>query len=342
MAPPLRVALLGCGALAEILAERVYPMVRDEIQVVAAVDVVEARARLLAARLGARPFASLEEACAQAEPEAVDVRLPHHLHLDGARMAAEAGLPFLVEKPMAVTLAEAREIAMLGQTVGPSCGVSENYGFLEPVRAARQLLADGAIGELLSVQSTRVFELGEQWRRDGWRFEGEAGPTGVVLDQATHVARMLRIVVGEIDEVHALATSRRPGWAGADSAAVVCRFSRGLAGTQTYCWACPTPAAPEHIPELALYGSAGSIAVHIAYAGRGGGALLQRHGVPDEWHGTGTNYYDSLAAVVADWASAVRSGRAPNASLEEGLRDVAVMAAIAESSAAGAPVIVER
>jgi predicted dehydrogenase len=141
MPPPVRLCLLGCGALAEILADRVYPAVRDEVRVVAAVDVVEKRAVELAARLGARAFTSLEAACAEMRPDGVDVRLPHHLHLEGARMAAAAGIPFLMEKPMATTVAAARQVAELGRGIGPSSGVSENYGFLQPVVAARRLLA---------------------------------------------------------------------------------------------------------------------------------------------------------------------------------------------------------
>jgi len=329
---PLRVALVGCGALAEILADRVLPAVADRVVVVAAVDVDSDRARRLADRLGARPASSVAEACAPGDVEALDVRLPHHLHVEGARLAAQVGLPFLMEKPMATSLAEAREIAAIGRELHPACGVGENYGFLEPVRAARRLLVDGAIGELLCAQATRVFELGEQWRRGGWRVAPDGRATGVVVDQATHIARLLRTVVGEIEEVSAWTSSRRPGWAGADSAAVSCRLRSGVVATQTYCWGTPTPAA---IPELWLFGAAGSIAVHVSYEAPGGGALLQRPGEPDRWSGTGTNYYDSLGAVLVDWAQAVRARTAPTASLEEGVRDAAVMAAVLESAGRG-------
>lgn len=340
MAGRLRVALLGCGTLASILTERVYPKAAELVEIVAAVDVREERAQAMGSGLGAPAFISLRDAAADVDFDAVDVRLPHHLHLQGARLAAELGLPFLIEKPMAPTLEEAREIAALarGDDVRGPSGVSENYGFLEPVVAARELLRAGAIGDLLAVQATRVFELGAEWRRDGWRLSAD-GPSGVVIDQATHVARLLRTVVGEISEVHACVP---PGAGPEDSAAVVCRFESGQIGTQLYCWDCPSPAAPEGIPELALYGSAGSIAVHVSYKGVGGGALLQRPGLPDEWHGGGTNYYDSLARCLEDWAAAVLSGGEPGCSIAEGLADTAVMAAIRGSAATGEPMSVSR
>ena len=209
--------------------------------------------------------------------------------------------------------------------------------------AARELLAAGEIGTLLTVQATRVFELGREWRRDGWRLRaGDArGAQGVIVDQATHMARLVRTVVGEPAQLFAFAAGRREGWAGPDSAAVACRFHSGVVGTLSLCWASPTPAAPDRTPELRLFGSAGSIDVFISYAGQGGGAVLQRIGTADSWHATGGKYYDSLGGVLVDWAEAVRAGREPVASMREGVRDAAVMAAIAQSAETGGPVDVD-
>jgi predicted dehydrogenase len=334
----VRLALLGCGTLGEILAERVYPRVRDVAQVAAVVDLRPERAEALRRLLHAPAFTSLEDAVAEVELDAVDVRLPHHLHLEGARRAAELDLPFLIEKPMAPRLDDAREIAALASQVGGPCGVSENYGYLAPVVAARDLLRAGAIGDLLAVQSTRVFELGPEWRRDGWRLRG-GGASGVLIDQAPHVARLLRTVVGELAEVLAYAAI---GTQPEDSAAVACRFESGVVGTQLYCWACPSPAAPEGIPELSVFGSGGSISAYVSYEGAGGGALLQRPGHPDEWHGTGTNYYDSLAGCLHDWAECLVSGGDLGCSIAEGLADTAVLDAIRRSAATGAAVTIDR
>jgi predicted dehydrogenase len=339
-ASPLRIALLGCGTLAEILADHVYPAVRDAVRVVAAVDVRRERAAAIADRLGARAHTSLNEACAGGDVQAVDIRLPHHLHLEGARLSAQEGLPFLVEKPLAERFDAALEIEAIARRIGPSCGVAENYAFLPPVIAARELVAMREIGTLLTVQATRVFELGQQWRRDGWRLEagGAHGAQGVIVDQATHVARLVRTVVGEPAALYAYASGRRDGWAAPDSVAVTCRFESEVVGTLSLCWASPTPAAPDRTPELRLFGSAGSIDVYVRYEGRGGGAVLQRIGAADSWHATGSNYYDSLGGVLLDWSEAVRAGREPVASMREGVRDAAVMAAIAESAETGQPV----
>jgi predicted dehydrogenase len=339
MAAPLRIALLGCGALAEILAEQVYPSVIDSVKVVAAIDIAPERAKAVGGTLGAPGFSTLREAVAAVEIDGVDVRLPHQLHVQGAEWSAELALPFLIEKPMASSLAEAKGIAALAQGVSGVCGVSENYGFLEPVLAARTLLRSGAIGELLLVKSIRVFELGPHWRRDGWRVT--SGPAeGVLIDQATHAIRMFRTVVGEIAEVHAYASSHREGFSSEDTAVVSCRFASGHIGVQLLCWACPDPAATR-IPELSLYGTAGSITVYTGYEGDGG-TLLRRPGAADEWHVRGTNYFDSLGRTLEDWADAVRAGREPACSIREGLADMAVMEAIQASRDQNAPIPVPQ
>ncbi len=335
MAAPLRLALLGCGALAEILADRVYPRVSDCVKVVAAVDIAPGRAAAVGERLGVPSFSTLREAVAAVEIDGVDVRLPHQLHREGAEWSTELGLPFLMEKPMATSLAEAWEIAALADGVAGPCGVSENYGFLEPVRAARTLVRSGAIGELLLAKSIRVFELAPHWRRDRWRVT--SGPAaGVLLDQATHATRMLRTVVGEIAEVHVYASGRREGFSSEDSAVVSCRFASGQIGVQLFCWACPDPAATR-TAELSLYGSAGAITVYTGYEGDGG-ALLQRPGAADEWHARGTDYFDSLGRTLEEWAHAVQAGGEPACSIREGLQDMAVMDAIQASRDRQAPV----
>jgi predicted dehydrogenase len=339
MSSTVKVALLGCGALAEILAERVYPRVRDRLEVVAAVDISLDRANAIGEKLGARAFATVNDAAEALELEAVDVRLPHHLHLAGAELAAAQDLPFLIEKPMASTLGEAKEIAALADRVKGVCGVSENYGYLAPVRAARDLLQAGAIGELLVAQSTRVFELGPEWHRDGWRVS-QSGPQGVLIDQGPHVARLVRTVLGEVEEVCAYAGAHREGFSSTDSVVVAARMRSGHLVSQLLTWACPSPAAPDDTPELALYGSGGSISVYISYDGEGGGALLQRPEAPDEWHGGGTHYYDSLAGVLDDWAASLRGGGQPSCSISEGIADMEVVEAIRGSSATGAPVTV--
>jgi len=339
MAEPLKIALLGCGRLSEILAERVFPRVREAVEVVAAIDVRRDRAERLAASLNVPAFESLEEALGTVPVEAVDIRLPHHLHLIGVEEATQLRRHVLVEKPMAMTVADCHTMSKLAADAGVTLAVGESHGFVEGVHVAKELIADGAIGPLLVLETARVFELGEPWRRDGWR-TARGNAAGILAENSCHMSRMLRSVATDIDEVFAYARTGHPDWLGEDTAVVSLRFKDGLIGQQLYCWASPTSQAS--VPELSAYGSRGSIHVYIDYEGSSGGTVLRRPGVPDQWYATGTNYYDALAAVLVDFSQACRSGTTPIASASDGTYDVSVLEAIYASVRTGLPVKVER
>jgi UDP-N-acetyl-2-amino-2-deoxyglucuronate dehydrogenase len=335
----LRVALYGCGAVAEIVADHVYPALRDLATVVATIDTRIERATELAERLGARPYPTLADATAAEPVDAVDVRLPHDLHAQAALEAIAQHRHVLLEKPLAASLEDAEKVVDGADAAGIVLAVSENYPFLEPVRVARRLLDDGVIGQILTVRSTRVYELGGVWARDGWRTGVESAAAGVLLDQGTHHVSMLRHLIGEITHVHAYASSRRDGWVGEDSVVINCRFGRGLIGQQLYCWGSPVTLA---VPEATVYGSAGSLEVHISYERPGSGVRIHRPDLPDghRWAVRAGDYYDSLRPTVEDWLLACRDQREPLVSGMEGLRDLEVVMAAYRSLDTGAEVAV--
>src|SRR5205807_4669556 len=105
----------------------------------------------------------------------------------------------------------AGSIVTAARDAGVALAVAENYKFFEPAYAARRLVDEGAIGDLLVVRTHRIAKVAGIWARDGWRTDAELGG-GVVLDQVTHFTNLLRTLVGEIVEVHAWTSSRAPGW----------------------------------------------------------------------------------------------------------------------------------
>ena len=124
--------------------------------------------------------------------DAADIRTPHAAHADSACDALARGWHVLVEKPLATTLAEAERIRRAAATAGRVAAVAENYPHIQAVRAARDAMAAGAVGDVLTLRSTRAFTLDGVWLRDGWRRGG--GPSGgLLLDQGTHHTSLLRL-----------------------------------------------------------------------------------------------------------------------------------------------------
>jgi predicted dehydrogenase len=319
---PVRVALLGCGVVSEILADMAYPHLGDLATVVAAVDSREDRAAAFAARLGARPYTSLAAALAAEQVDAVDVRLPHPLHAAAALEAIAAGCHVMVEKPLATVLA-----------------VAENYEFLPALATARQLLDAGAVGPVLVARGQRICTVEGIWMRDGWRVDSRRGGGGVLLDQGCHQVHLLRHLLGEITHVHAYASDRHPSWHGEDSVVVNCRVAGGIIAQQLYCWGTSTPQVGA---EAYVYGVEGSLEIHLTYGAPGGGVVVHRPDLPGggRWELRGADYHDTFLPTLRDWLLACAGEKPAGMPGEDGLRDLAVVAAAYRSLETGAEVAV--
>ncbi|MFF9088264.1 Gfo/Idh/MocA family protein [Streptomyces sp. NPDC014991] len=144
---PVRVAVLGAASIAW---RRVLPAMAacPDVEVVAVASRDPRRARRFADRFGCAAVTGYEALLERTDVDAVYVPLPAALHRTWASRALAAGRHVLVEKPMATTAAEARELTALAERRG--LVLRENFMFLHHPRhrAATELLRDGRIGRL--------------------------------------------------------------------------------------------------------------------------------------------------------------------------------------------------
>ena len=104
----LQVGVIGLGEIGGAHCASIATL--PQAQLVAVADLRSEVAATIAGRYGATAYGSAEELLAHPGLEAVIIALPDHLHLAAAKAAAAAGKAMLVEKPLAVDAAEAREI----------------------------------------------------------------------------------------------------------------------------------------------------------------------------------------------------------------------------------------
>ena len=359
--PPVRIALIGCGAIGELVARHVYAKAApDEFQLVAAVDPQADRREAVAAALGVPAYPSAQAAADDGVVvDAADIRTPHGVHAAAACDALGRGWHVLVEKPLATTLADGERIRRAAIAAGRVAAVAENYPHIAAVRAARQAIASGLVGDVLTLRSTRAFTLDGVWLRDGWR-RGGGESAGLLLDQGTHHTSLLRYLGGPITEVSAQAsiparstttatqtpqTPRTPGAPATsqgtaltqatnvtgpvDTFLLTVRFASGLAAQSLYSWTAFSLAAEA---EGTVIGSRGRIEIRVDYDTDGGGATLWDEQSPGgRAISPAENYYDSHTAIVRDWVAAIRSGGTPRVTLDDGLADLAVVLAAERS-----------
>ena len=326
--PPVRIALVGCGAIGELVARHVYAKAAPaEFQLVAAVDPQAERREAVASALGVPAYPSAQAAVDDGVViDAADIRTPHGVHAGTACDALGRGWHVLIEKPLATTLPDGERIRRAAAAAGRVAAVAENYPHIAAVRAARQAIASGLVGDVLTLRSTRAFTLDGVWLRDGWR-RGGGESAGLLLDQGTHHTSLLRFLGGPITQVAAQAsTPGDPAGTGrADTFLLTVRFASGLAAQSLYSWtAFPLTAEAEGT----VIGSRGRIEIRVDYDGDGGGATLWDEQSPGgRAISPAENYYDSHTSIVRDWVAAIRSGGTPRVTLDDGLADLAVVLA---------------
>ena len=239
----VRLALVGCGNIARAHWRGIRyhaPL----IEVTAVVDADPARAAAMAERTGGRAFTSLSAALAEGDFDAVDLMLPHDLHEPAAIESFAAGKHVVLEKPMAPTLDACARIMAAAEASGRVFMIAEQSQFWPDVMRIRELLAAGAIGEVIWA---RAFFFDPLVRDPAdpvpWRFRLARSGGGICIDGGAHWIRPLRMWFGDVAEV--LATTHRhiAGMEGESRAHAIFRFESGVTATFDACSA-RAPARP--------------------------------------------------------------------------------------------------
>ncbi len=185
-----------------------------------------------------------------AELDLVVIASPNKTHVPLARAALEAGLPVVVDKPLAATAAEAEALAGLAEERGLLLSAFQNRRWDNDFRTVQQLLADGALGTVLRFESRF-----ERWRpqpKGGWRESGDPAEIGGLLyDLGSHVVDQALALFGPATAVYAEADVRRPGAEADDDTFIAVTHANGV---RSHLWVSATTA--QLGPRFRVLGSA--------------------------------------------------------------------------------------
>lgn len=186
-----RVALIGCGAIASNVHLPVLARMREAELVVVADPDPAARDRATA--IGGVPaVADPEAVLARSDIDAVVICVGNAHHASVATAAAEAGKHIYLEKPLATDAEGARAVADAVDRAGVIAAVGFNRRFHPAMQQARALVAAGAIGRVMAVQTAFCEPAGEL---PGWKARRATGG-GVLLDLASHHMDLVRWITG--------------------------------------------------------------------------------------------------------------------------------------------------
>lgn len=210
---PVRLGIVGAGGVAQSKHLPAVARLRTlwEPVVVAAIADPDARqGHKVAALVGCRYYPGLKEMLAAEDLDGVMVLSPDGLHLEHGLACVEAGLPVLVEKPLALTLADARRLCEAAERRGVLLMTVANKRYAPPYRRAQRLMAMGAIGtpRLLAAK----FNLGYDY-------------VDLLLDGTIHLFDLVLYLMGPVTSLYAARAV-----AGAETIALTLTFRGGAVG----------------------------------------------------------------------------------------------------------------
>jgi phthalate 4,5-cis-dihydrodiol dehydrogenase len=187
----IRLGVAGLGRAFAVTA----PAFRDpRVEVVAGADPrAEARRRFKAEYRG-NPYASVEALCADPAVEVVYVATPHQFHAAHAKMACAAGKHVLVEKPMALSLAECQSMIDAARKAGVRLIVGHSHSFDLPILHTKKLIQSETFGAPRMISALDYTDFLYRPRRPE-ELATEAGG-GVLFNQAAHQVDIVRLLAG--------------------------------------------------------------------------------------------------------------------------------------------------
>ena len=230
--PPLRVAMLGTGFIADFRT-KVYDRLAGT-DVVAVLGRDGERTKAFAQAHGiAASATSFDELLSAADFDVVDVCLPNHLHRDFCIAAARAGKHLICEKPLGRTAAEAKEMLDAAEEAGIVHCYGENWIFSPDMQEIEDTLKRGIIGKPLWLRGRE----GHFGPHSPWFYDRATSGGGALIDMGCHVVGAFDRLLGETGkEVFCHTETLHHDTDCEDNALAMIRFPSGAVGQVEASW----------------------------------------------------------------------------------------------------------
>lgn len=245
----MNIGLLGFGSMGRthsFAVENIPYFYRDlpfQAKVMGVCTRDPAHAKAAAQQFGIPIAAETEDALIQSpDIDVIDICTPNVYHYETILKAIAAGKHIYCEKPLCVTEEQAAEAARLAQARGITAGVVFNNRFLLPVMRAKEYIAAGKIGDILSFRGAYYHSSATDTAKPaGWKQNRDICGGGVLFDLGSHIIDLLYYLCGEFDEVFGVSRIVYPVRAGMDGRAwntnadeafyMLARLKNGASGT---------------------------------------------------------------------------------------------------------------
>ena len=339
-----RIAVAGAGLIGRRHAKAIAAA--NEVILASVVDPGDVGAEV-AQQHGVPHFRSLKEMIKSGKPDGVILATPNQLHLANALECVEAGIPALIEKPLATDLASAEQIVEAGKAANVALLTGHHRRHNPLIACAKSAIEGGELGQITAVQGTTWFYKPDHYFDVDWRRRTGAGPIYLNL---IHDIDLMRHLCGEIVSVFAVESNAVRGNEVEETAAIILTFANGALGTinlsdtivSPWSWeltARENPMYPATAEACYLIGGThGSLSLPNL-------SVWSNPGDRSWWEPISAtklifDFEDPLVRQVRQFAAVIRREEAPLVSAEDGLKNQRVIEAVKVSAKTGITVTV--
>jgi UDP-N-acetyl-2-amino-2-deoxyglucuronate dehydrogenase len=226
----VRIAVVGCGRVAQHYKNILSSGVVDGWDMVGVCDIVPERAKEFGEYFNSSWFISFEEMLKRTEPDLVLVLTPSGSHYTHSKLALELGVHVLVEKPPTMLPWQSRQLAELARLNRLLYGVAFQNRLNPAIRCLKEAIDRDRFGKIVTATIRLRWCRYQSYYEDGWHGTW-AQDGGVINQQAIHHLDALNWLLGPVDSVCAVSANRLNTLEAEDTLVAAVRFFNGALGT---------------------------------------------------------------------------------------------------------------
>ncbi len=332
--------IIGCGLISDWHAGAISKI--KGVRLVGVTDVTAEARNAFAAKYHVEAVKSADELLARQDIDIVCICTPSGMHAPLAVKAANAGKHVIVEKPMAISITETKEIIDACKANGIKLGVISQLRFSKAVSRLKDAVEKGMLGRLLTGDVyMKFYRSQEYYERGGWRGTWKMDGGGALMNQGIHGIDLLLYIMGPVKSVFAHTRTLARSIEVEDTAVVALEFQNGALGiiegtTSIY------PGFPRR---LEVNGDKGSIVLEedsitswIIEGRKTPDDIILEHTTSGASSNPAAFGTEGHILQIGDMVEAVKKDRKPLVDQYEGRKPIEIILAAYESSRTGRPV----
>jgi 1,5-anhydro-D-fructose reductase (1,5-anhydro-D-mannitol-forming) len=270
-------------------------------------------------------FTSASDLVSTPDLDAVYVATPNNQHCEHTILAAEHGLHVLCEKPMAVSLEEARRMTESCTANGVKLMIGNMMRFNPCHRWVKHIIREGVLGSVTEAKATFEYHLSDEG--SPWRLDPEVGGGGAIMDVGVHCIDLLRYLLGaEVTRVGAFVDTGSYPFPADISAIMMLMFDSGAFGTVSVSFINKHP-----LNRVEIRGTEGSLVSEGTLWRDSAGRVSVETSSSKQIYESSLKVPDPYRLQIEHFAGCIKNDTEPIISGSEGLKDLAVCLAAYKS-----------